>query len=522
MGKVAETTYEASPTGWKFHQDREYFPKPRRARKRLESSRPRVKNKEAVRRRERPKQGIRHRVRGLMGPVGSGKSVACCWELFGLMREQEPDAEGMRKTRWAVIRNTYRELEDTTMQTWFDWFPKSLGHWVAKSMTHIVEFPWTDVNGVPDGTRVRAEVLFRALDRPNDIKKLLSLELTGAWVNEARELPYPIIRMLRARCGRYPRKIGGKHGPTFYGVIMDTNPPDDDHWWYKMFEEKRPNSWKLWRQPSGLSDEAENIKNLPETYYEDMMEGNDQAWIDVYVHGKYGFVIEGKPIYPEYKDDVHCSAEFLEYDETLELHIGIDFGLTPAALFAQKSPTGQWRIIDELVTEDMDAKSFGKELHTKILKEYRDARLQITGDPAGEQRAQTDKQTPFDMLHSEGINAVPAHSNDVTLRRDAMADPMKRLDFVGEPAFMVSPKARRFRKAMMGGYKYRRLQVSDEERFHDKPDKNMYSHVAEAGQYLFLGAGEDTQMLGGVTTVHFKVKKAGHPKAGKLRRRRAA
>lgn len=455
-----------------------------------------------------------------MGPVGSGKSVTCCVELFNLMREQAPNKEGVRKTRWAVIRNTYRELEDTTMQTWFDWFPKTLGHYLAKSMTHIVEFPYCDENGHYDGTVVRSEVIFRALDRPNDIKKLLSLELTGAWVNEARELPLAIIRMLRTRVGRYPSKREG--GPTWHGVIMDTNPPDDDHWWFTMFEERRPKSWKLWKQPSGMSPEAENIKNLPETYYEDMLEGNDQAWIDVYVHGKYGFVLEGKPVYPEYKDDVHAADKILEYDPTLTLHVGIDFGLTPAALLGQKTPTGQWRIIDELVTEDMDAKSFGKELHNLLQRDYRDARLEITGDPAGEQRAQTDKRTPFDMLASEGINATPAHTNDFNLRRDAVADPMKRLDFVGEPAFLVSPKAKKFRKAMMGGYKYRRIQVANEDRYHDKPDKNMYSHVAEAGQYMFLGAGEDAAMLGGVTSNKYKVKAARNPKgrgrAGRGRR----
>ena len=42
---------------------------------------------------------------------------------------------------------------------------------------------------------------------------------------------------------------------------------------------------------------------------------------------------------------------------------------------------------------------------------------------------------------------------------------------------------------MNGGYKYRRVQIGGDERFHDKPDKNMYSHVAESLQYLMLGAG---------------------------------
>ncbi len=66
---------------------------------------------------------------------------------------------------------------------------------------------------------------------------------------------------------------------------MDTNPPDTDHWWYRLFEEERPDGWTLYRQPSGLSDEAENTNNLPLNYYENIQKGKDQAWINVFVHG---------------------------------------------------------------------------------------------------------------------------------------------------------------------------------------------------------------------------------------------
>jgi len=55
---------------------------------------------------------------------------------------------------------------------------------------------------------------------------------------------------------------------------------------------------------------------------------------------------------------------------------------------------------------------------------------------------------------------------------------------------MVHPRCVVLRKAMAGGYNYRRVQVTGEERFRDVPDKNSYSHVAEAIQYLLVGAGE--------------------------------
>jgi hypothetical protein len=74
---------------------------------------------------------------------------------------------------------------------------------------------------------------------------------------------------------------------------------------------------------------------------------------------------------------------------------------------------------------------------------------------------------------------------------------MQRLDFSGKPAFIVSPKAKMLRKALAGGYKYKRMQVSGEQRFQDKPDKGRYSHVADAMQYMVLGAVGGDRVIGG-------------------------
>jgi len=48
--------------------------------------------------------------RGIRGPVGSGKSVGCCVEVFRRALEQEKGADGIRHSRWAIIRNTNPQL----------------------------------------------------------------------------------------------------------------------------------------------------------------------------------------------------------------------------------------------------------------------------------------------------------------------------------------------------------------------------------------------------------------------------
>jgi hypothetical protein len=52
------------------------------------------------------------------------------------------------------------------------------------------------------------------------------------------------------------------------------------------------------------------------------------------------------------------------------------------------------------------------------------------------------------------------------------------------PVFVVV-----FRQGFNGGYKYRRIQVTGEERYTDEPVKNGYSHPHDALQYLALKYG---------------------------------
>lgn len=430
-------------------------------------------------------------VRSLFGPIGSGKSVACVAEMMRIscFVQQPTPGTNVRESRWVVVRNTYRELMDTTIQTFFDWVPEHTGVFLKQDLK------FTFKQALPDGTIVKAEFLFRALDKPDDIKKLLSLEVTGGWLNEAREIPKAIMDMLIGRLGRYPRKVDGMGGATRYCLLMDTNPPDSDHWYYKLFEEQKPEGYEIFYQPSGLSPEAENIKNLPDGYYQKMQAGKDQEWINVYVHGQYGFVQDGKPVWPEYKDDFHHTDKDIIVPKSLTIHVGIDFGLTPAAIFGVRTPTDQIIAFDELVAEDMDARTFGRLLKQKINSEYSGYNFRFTGDPAGDFRAQSDSSTPFMMLAAEKIPAAPAWTNDPVIRIGAAAAPMKRLDSAGNPGFLVGPKCKVLRKALSGGYKYRRIKVAGDERYHDVPDKNRYSHPADGFQYLMLSLGEGTSLI---------------------------
>ena len=234
-------------------------------------------------------------VRGLMGPVGSGKSYACAAEIMLKAVSQVPSPkDGIKYSRFVVVRNSYPELRTTTIKTWQELFPENVWgpfRW-SPPLTHHIKLPSRD-----NAPGVDCEVIFLALDQPKDVRKLLSMELTGAWVNEARELPKAVIDGLTHRVGRYPTLSDGGAKP-WRGIIMDTNPMDDDHWWYRLAEKEKMKgkfAWKFFKQPGAVEEytkedlpenpeangfvmaankwwltnpNTENKKNLPNGYYE--------------------------------------------------------------------------------------------------------------------------------------------------------------------------------------------------------------------------------------------------------------
>lgn len=445
---MAEITYNASPTCSKFHHDDNF-------------------------------------VRLILGPIGSGKSVACINEMLMRSFKQEPGPDGIRRTRWVIIRNTYSELRDTTIKSFQEWCPQTAGQWFVARNEFI--FKMGDVE---------AEFLFRALDRPQDVKKLLSLEVTGAFINEAREVPKSIFDAVQGRVGRYPSAIQG--GPTWSGVFMDSNCPADDHWFYKWFEEERDPTWSLYKQPSGLSPEAENLDNLPGgvDYYKRLMPGKSDIWIDIYVHGLYGDSADGKPVYPEYQDNIHAvqESEMPAVDPNEPVYCGQDYGLTPAATFAQKLG-GHWYIHREVVTDNMGAVNFAKEVNDTITKYFTNCKVISWGDPSAP-RSQSDESTPIQIMKANGIPTEKAPTNDPVLRREAVAQTMQSLAMDGKPVFTLSSACKTLRKGMNGRYCYKRVQVSGDEKYRDEPSKDMYSHVQDSLQYLMLGAGEGKQVVG--------------------------
>lgn len=396
-----------------------------------------------------------------------------------------------RNGNTAWCGQTRPQLKDTTIQTFFQWIkPGILGRWKESEMIFYMEF-----------SDVRAEILFRALDTPEDVQKVLSLEISGAWLNESREIPLAIIEALQGRIGRYPSR---KDVPSYWcGMIADTNPPEIDSEWWKIaegapIEEDNDNSiitCTTYKQPSGLSDEAENKENLRPNYYEDLAKGKTQQWVDVYIHGKYAMSQAGKPVYIKtFKYEKHIVPTKIMGN--LPVIIGMDCARTPAATFLQVTYDGRIQVQRELYAFDMGAKDFIKmKLKPMIQTQYPTSPLIFIGDPAWVRQNETDDNSWYKMLkeafpRQEGHTVKPSITNDPTARITALDTIL--YDFPGgDPRIVIDPCCKFLIEALRSKYRYAKMRGMDG-KLHDKPEKNQWSHVAESLQYgVMFAAGKN-------------------------------
>lgn len=432
----------------------------------------------------------------ISGPVGSTKTTASLMKIAYHAKKMAPCRDGIRRSRAIVIRNTREQLRDTTIPDFLKWFPDGIAG-TYKKTEYKFELKFDDVV---------CEVLFRGLDDSNDVRRLLSLQASFGVLDEFREINPTIFEALQGRLGRYPDGMMVPHRPEWgvdkkgnpiQGCVMDdgapnshvwgaTNPPDMDTFWEGFLSEPPANA-KVFFQPSGLSQEADWVKYLPQDYYENLAEGKSEDWIDVYIHAKFGKSLAGRPVFPSFNFDFHVAKKPLRPLRAPDkpLIIGMDFGLSPAATINQLDFHGKFLTFASLASEGMGITRFIQEKLRPLLSErFAGLPVIVIGDPAGSQRAQTDERSCFDILKAEGFRVLPASTNSVVARIAAVEKILSRQIDAG-PGHLIDPSCTDLIRAMRGGYRYKLKKTGEME---NTPEKNSYSHVADAHQYACLHA----------------------------------
>ena len=277
--------------------------------------------------------------------------------------------------------------------------------------------------------------------------------------------------------------------------------------WAKLMNDP-PLNFQIFRQPSGLAANAENLNYLVQTeetaklpvdhperlaqgrkYYERFLElyGSEHPWVKRYVHAEFGEDPSGEAVFrATFNRGFHVRETMIVPGYNLIL--AQDFGRNPWTLVCQVDHLGRL-----LVHEEIPATNIGLEKHIEEQVrprlyggKYTGAKVVVVGDPSGVAKGTIAEESCFDALKRLGFASFPAPTNDIDKRLRAVETLLGR-QVSGGPALVINPQGCPFLvRAMAGSYRYKKHPAGGLRAIPEKFDAEGASHVADCLQYAAL------------------------------------
>lgn len=427
----------------------------------------------------------------VMGPRGSGKSVACCHEIILTTILSSPCKDGVKRSKWLVGRRTYGELETTTIRTFEYWFGLDVIGYKSTKKPPRAKLSFFD--GV---SPVEIEIIFMSFDTPDAAKQALSLELTGAYFNEASYISQEVLDKIDGSIGRYPEKAQKIEGGYYWhGILYDSNAFPDYHPFYQKFYIDKPEQHKLFLQPGGLIEsergvfeknlKAENMKWLPENYYKRMSLGKTWSFIRTQICNQFGTYDAGKPCHPEYDKDLH-SCDILPIDFDLPIWMGWDYGGVNACVIAQPRRNGL-KVVKEFINTVDGLSSFVIEVKGWLRENCPGVIIEKSiGDPADNYSIETARYSNELVTRLLEVKTFAAKTNNIKARLEAVNTLIDRRNTDSRGIEVSRSGCPVLHAGLSGKYELELKKVGDIALPVEKPKKNDYSHTADCLQYLSL------------------------------------
>lgn len=449
------------------------------------------------------------KLRGISGPPGSGKSVGAAVEhLHFLAQRQEPDNQGRRRTKVAIIRSTYRKLQRTTHKTVTEWIMPGSGT-IPNTAPMGGDLVYQHPSG--DGTSVHVRVDFMAIETLDDLQNMDSLEVSSIYINEVNEQLEQVIQSALERVGRFPPPKDGI-ACTEPCVSVDFNLPGDEHWLHKLFikKEVKENEFfskddiAYFEQPPAVlcpnyeaaklgveepifefNPRAENLANLPYGYYGGQLATNSWPRIQSRLMMKWVTPNTGKTIHDDFKGQFHKSSKPLDIERGAMVYVGFDTsGQNKGFAFCQYIG-GQLRVLREAFHDGGTVDAIDKVLKPMLAEHFPECPVMIICDPANPKDDHT-SVTATSLLKGEGYNAIVAPGNNKLQGRvNAVSVFLKRVQ-----GFVVSPEA----VMIIAGFETQYVYELDRNAtktmgkliYKDKKDDNEWAHYVDAVQNVCL------------------------------------
>lgn len=449
----------------------------------------------------------------MAGPIGSSKTTAAMvGETFFAGMTQRPDRDGVRRCKIGALRDTYRNTYATLIPTWLQWVPRDYGNFVGSDDRPAVhefsfEAPYVLDSGHLSGMgRIDMRVEFRALGSNTVEQVCRGWELNGAYIDECDLVPKEAFSFLAGRVMR----AGDKRLRVSRGVWGTFNKPDVDHWLYEACVEELPEGWAFFDQPGGLlpglpyrtNPNAENLKNLDDGYYIRAAQGQPEWYVRRMLRNEWGASVSGELVFPEFQPNLHMLPMELEPDPGTELVLGVDGGGTPAAVIMGRDAWGRRIRYGEAVMVDpydprkrrlltgVGPRRFAEFLGDLLLPRFRQCRVTVAhADPSmfyGADREAGDFASIEIIGEILKIPVLPAPSNEIHLRHEAVRRQLVELGRDGRPMGLYNPSCRFLRWGYTSDYRFEERDPKQPGK-ELKPRKTASSHVMDADQYAALG-----------------------------------
>lgn len=197
----------------------------------------------------------------------------------------------------------------------------------------------------------------------------------------------------------------------------------------------------------------------------------------------------GLPVYPNFRSDLHCPENKPKAHLGLPLLVGIDFGLTPAAVVGQLQGNSL-KILEEHVSQNEGIVTFMPKVLAALKQsfpEWTTDNIHFFIDPAGFQRAQTDARTCAQEMSEAGCKHIEPGPVAWEKRKSAVEHFLIYVDKEGAGLEINEERCPLIVEGFRGAYRYADSQ-SEVESQKPRPIKNAWSHPHDALQYLAYGS----------------------------------
>lgn len=458
-----------------------------------------------------------HPMRVIQGPVSSGKSYGCHYDIVLRCAKQSPCKDGNIRNRALFARGNYQQLKQTTFGMWMRMFPTTK---IALSSPIMGELT------MKLGNRLSIiEIVGIPMDMQSAEATLRSNAFSIARVEEVQYIAYSAITTMRERLGRFPDVDMAPLGfqkPGYFknlGMTADTNAPVEGSWLHEratnvkdpnelylfqppamfrtwnaetkewVYEENKGQRWKTHGVP-----EAENIEHINEgwDYYWNMVSFKNEDDIRRNVLNEYGHILSGTPVYPEFRKDRHVIETGVPMPPRgTRLFCGLDGGRTPRAVFGYYGKNGGV-MIPMILSKDCGVEMFATSVMRPALAARGVSPSQVTvfPDPACDNLGGQTEATDVEVMRACGFDvSLPVlKNNDPKARVETVKQALTRTTSDGDPYVQIDPSCEELIRACAGGYVYTIVKgANGQERTSEKPYKGVYSHIGNALEYLLVG-----------------------------------